>query len=198
VLDKVEFIEGGTVMSKSTPAPYPLRLLLHSSTDGTVRLLQQAYIGAQGGVDVVSDKETGFTAPAKAESRLSSSHFPLRLKQSGTGVLGLTGTLTFSVPLGYTASDNPFVHAYHPDHDNKDERFQSVLPAGRESNNITRSITLTFESSNAAGFDPNWGATTLGGTYTETITGLRAVPLTTSGRFQIQRVSQAATFITQP
>jgi hypothetical protein len=198
VLDKVDFIEGGTVMSKSTPAPYPLRLLLHSSTDGTVRLLQQAYIGAQGGVDVVSDKETGFTAPAKAESRLSSSHFPLRLKQSGTGVLGLTGTLTFSVPLGYTASDNPFVHAYHPDHDNKDERFQSVLPAGRESNNITRSITLTFESSNAAGFDPNWGATTLGGTYTETITGLRAVPLTTSGRFQIQRVSQAATFITQP
>lgn len=198
VLDKVDFVEGSTVVQKSTPAAFPLRLLLHSSTDGTVRLLQQAYAGAQGGVDVVSDKETAFTSPAKAESRLSSAHFPLRLTQAGTGVLGLTGTLTFSVPLGYTASDNPFVHAYHPDHDNKDERFQVVLPAGRESNNVNRTITLTFESSNAAGFDPTWGATTLGGTYTETVTGLRAVPLTTSGRFQIQRVSQAATFITQP
>lgn len=198
VLDKVDFIEGNTVTSKNAPATYPLRLLLHSNTGGSVRLLQQAYTALQGGADVVSDKENGFTAPAKAQARLSSAHFPLRLNQTGTGMLGLTGSLTFSVPLSYTASDNPFVHIYHPDHDNKDERFQSVLPAGRESNSISRSVTLTFESSNAAGFDPTWGSTTLGGTYTETITGLRAVPLTTSGRFQIQRVNQAATFVTQP
>ena len=198
VLNQVDFVEGNAATSKGAPATFPLRLILHSATGGTVRLLQQAYTGLQAGEDVVSDKETGFTAPAKAAARLSSAHFPLKLNQSGTGVLGLSGSVTFSVPLDYRASDNPFVHSYHPDHDNLDERFQSQLPAGRESNNITRSITLTFEGSNPSGFDPTWGSTSLGGTYTETITGLRAVPLTSSGRFQIQRASRAATFVTLP
>lgn len=198
VLDKVDFIEGNTATSKNAPATFPLRLILHSNASGSVRLLQQAYTGPQSGADVVSDKETGFTAPAKAQARLSSAHFPLRFKEVGTGVLGLSGNLTFSVPLSYTATDNPFVHIYHPDHDNKDERFQAILPAGRESNSVNRTITLTFTATNPAGFDPSWGSTTLGGTYTESVTGLRAVSLTASGRFQIQRVSQAAAFVTQP
>lgn len=198
VLNQVDFVEGNASTAQGAPATFPLRLLLHSNAAGSVRLLQQAYTGLQAGADVVSDKENGFTAPAKAEARLSSAHFPKRLNTVGTGTLGLTSSLSFSVPLSFNAADNPFVHAYHPDHDNMDERFTAQLPAGRESNDVTRSITLTFESSNLSGFDPTWGSTSLGGTYTETITGLRAVPLVSTGRFLIQRVSQAATFVTTP
>jgi hypothetical protein len=68
-----------------------------------------------------------------------------------------TGTLSFTVPLDYRDPSNPFVHIYHPDHDNKDERFTpTLLPAGRESPNINRTITLTFTATNPAGFDPTW------------------------------------------
>lgn len=198
VMNQVDFVEGNTSTEQEAPATFPLRLILHSTSSDSVRLLQQAYTGLQSGEDVVSDKEDGFTAPAKASARLSSAHFPKHLNTIGTGVLGLSGSLTFSVPLSFTASDNPFVHSYHPDHDNMDERFTAQLPAGRESNDILRSITLTFESSNPSGFDPAWGSTSLGGTYTETITGLRAVPLVSTGRFLIQRASQAASFVTAP
>lgn len=195
VMNQVSFVEGNTTTTQSAPAPFPLRLILHSDAAGNVRVLQQAYTGVQGGEDVVAAAEEDFAAPDRPAARVSSSHFPLRMKQAGSGALGLGGTLTFSVPLAYNASTNPFVHTYHPDHDNLDERFEQVLPAGRESNDIARSVTLTFAPQNPDGFDPTWGSTTLGGTYTETVSGLRSQTLTTSGAFIIRRSNPAAVLL---
>ena len=74
-----------------------------------------------------------------------------------------------------------------------EKRF-GPLAAGRESNDITRSLTLTFTNQNPVGFDPTWGSSSLGGTYTEVITGLRAGEgITVSGPFILQQVSEAAT-----
>jgi hypothetical protein len=81
--------------------------------------------------------------------------------------------------LAHNDGTNPFVHAYHPDHDNLDARFENLLDAGRESPAVQRNITLTFSTPPA--FNPAWGATQLGGTYTESITGLRAQPIVSSG-----------------
>ena len=109
--------------------------------------------------------------------------------------LRLSRIVTFSVALGYNASTNPFVHTYHPDHDNLDERFEALLPAKRESPDVTRSVTLTFAPQNPDGFDPTWGSTTLGGTYEETVTGLRSQDITTSGGFIIRRSNSATTLL---
>jgi hypothetical protein len=112
------------------------------------------------------------------------------------GQLGPTATVSFDVPLDYDSDSNPFVHRYHPDHDNLDARFQSKLAAGRESLTVRRTITLTFLSSVAGITDPAWGVTMLGGTYSETVTGLRSTPITVNGSFVLNRVTDAPTLIT--
>ncbi len=195
VIASVDQIVGANASPKNAPSQFPLRLILHSDASGAVRLMQQAYLGEKEGQPVVAGTEASFVAPAKAASRVSSSHFPVGLKQLGTGTLGLTGSLTFSVALGKDDASNPFIHTYHPDHDNLDERFETTLPAGKESPAVSRTVTLTFASSNPLGFDPAWGASSLGGTYTETITGLRATPVTCSGSFFLQRAANAPTFL---
>ena len=195
VITSVDQIVGTTASAKAAPSQFPLRLILHSDAAGTVRLLQQAYLGEKSGVASISGGEAVFAAPAKAASRVSTSHFPTGLNQTGAGALGLTGSLTFQVALPADASSNPFLHAYHPDHDTMDARFEQPLPPGRESPALGRVITLTFVPDNPLGFDPAWGISSLGGTYTETITGLRATPVTCSGVFTLHRATGAATFL---
>ncbi len=202
VVDEVDFVRKDPASPaylgtpQQAPSKFPVRLVMHSNTAGQLRLLQQAYKGTQGNVTIVSDKEAAFVAPAKPDARVSSSHFPVGKTLLAAGGLGLTGTAAFDFTLGYTDSSNPFVHAYHPDHDNMDERFSTVLPAGRESNNIRRQITFTFAAQNPNGFDPSWGSSTLGGTYTEVITGLRSRPITCRGKFVIYRTDKAESFVT--
>ncbi len=192
---KVDRLLGNTTTPNNVARPFPIRLLVHSNDAGQVRLLQQAYLGEQAGLPAVSAKESGFTAPAKASSRASSSHFPTGMDLPGSGTVGLSGSVTFTVTLSHTDKSNPFLHAYHPDHDNLDERFEQVLPAAKEVPQITRSITLAFAAQSPTGFDPSWGSTTLGGTYTEVISGLRDRPVTISGSFTLQRASDAATYL---
>ncbi len=95
-----------------------------------------------------------------------------------------------TVSLPFNAPTNPFVHAYHPDHDNKDARFQP-LGAGVESPTVTRVLSFTFTpapppASNALG----WGSAVIGGTFSETVTGLHRAPLTVTGTFELRRVSE--------
>ncbi len=196
VLNQVNQIIGNSSTNQGARASFPLRLILHSDASGTVRLLQQAYVSTNL-TTVVSNHEDGFVAPAKATSRMASASFPVGYVAVAAGQIGLTGTVTLTVPLGFNSPSNPFVHNYHPDHNNLDERDQP-LSAGRESNDITRSITLTFQAQNPAGFDPAWGASSLGGAYTETVTGLRSTPIVTSGAFVLHRQSAAATFVAAP
>jgi hypothetical protein len=197
VMDKVDYQRGQTVSAgEAAPSLFTMRLLLHSDGAGVARLLQQAYTGtATGGVAAVGAKQSSFTAPGKPNGRLSSAHFPVGMSLQGAGAVGLSGSLTFTLPLDYRDPSNPFVHAYHPDHDNLDDRFQGVLPKHRESPEVNRTITLNFAAQNPVGFDPSWGSTTLGGTYTETVTGLRATPITTSGHFILRRKDATPNFL---
>jgi len=199
VIEKVDYQRGSTVTAnQAAPSLFPLRLLLHSNAAGSVRLIQQAYIGSHAGGTAVAAAEAAFVSPSKPTSRLSSAHFPVGTNLSGTGALGLSGALSFTVPLSYNSSNNPFVHRYHPDHDNMDERFTAILPAQRESPNVNRTVTLTFSSTNPTGFDPTWGSTTLGGTYTETVSGLRSTPISCSGSFILKRTEATPTFLVAP
>ena len=115
---------------------------------------------------------------------------------NGGSDLGLTGTATFNVVLGHTAATNPFVHTYHPDHDNRDAQFHPApLPEGIESYTVLRAIDLGFIADPASlGLaDLGWGSTVLGGDYQETITGLRAQPITVKGKFVLHRLTSIDT-----
>ena len=101
--------------------------------------------------------------------------------------------MRFQINLGYNEATNPFVHTYHPDHDNLDARFEGSLPEGVESYSIQREVTLKFVSSMPGLTDPGWGSTLLGGDYNETLTGLRTTPVSVTGTFLLHRISSVPT-----
>ena len=192
---------GGDAVASSH---FPVRLVLHSPPSATpATLLQRIYLGERDGVAYAGIDEAVLasvvTSPGATPqgnlARVSSSSFPLGESWPGTGSFG--GTVSFSIVLGYDAPTNPFVHTYHPDHDNWDARYESKLPAGRESFQVTRQLTLTFSPTPPPGIsDLTWGVTTLGGTYSEIITGLRTDDIGISGTFILRQVSEAAALTT--
>ena len=49
----------------------------------------------------------------------------------GSGSVAVPGSLSCTITVPYNDPTNPFLHQYHPDHDNKDARFQDfALPGG--------------------------------------------------------------------
>lgn len=187
-------------------AEFPLRLILHRSASGTTALLQQVYLGNQITDDGVRIPVAGTTEsalgthagefPITPTSRLTSTHFhPSATPLAAAAAFGTGAEAVFTIELPYNHPHNPFVHAYHPDHDNLGQLnavVPEVLPPNAESPTLVRSITLSFEPPPADLNDTTWGSTTLGGTYTEKISGLRRSPITVSGPFVLRRVSGAA------
>jgi len=118
------------------------------------------------------------------------------VRTATSGSLGKSGSVAFEVLLDFDSDSNPFVHRFHPDHDNLDARFEAKLTAGRESLTVKRTITLEFMQSVPGVTDPAWGSTMLGGTYKEVIEGLRSTPITVTGSFILNRVSEIASILT--
>ncbi len=179
----------------TTPRSYPLRVLLHVDNTGTARLLSQVYLGqlapAPHAVGLCT-RESGLKPDAKASAtRLVSVTMPLDTEiATGTGSVALGSTLVRTITVPFNDRTNPFVHAYHPDHDNKDPRG-TALPAGRESYTYSRECRFTFSPTPIAGASSlGWGATVLGGTYTEIVRGVHKNPITASGTFTLRRVSE--------
>jgi hypothetical protein len=183
----------------STPKPFVLRTLLHLSDDNVVSLLPQVYLGqlaaAPHDVGLCTNESSLKQNALAGAQRFSSAHMPLdTVITAGSGSVGVGETLTRTIRIAYNDPTNPFVHAYHPDHDNKDARG-APLPAGVESPDITRECTFVFTASPPAGSSTTigWGSSILGGTYTETITGLHKEPLVLSGIFELRRASEIGT-----
>lgn len=176
---------------------FPLRLILHRDNASKVRLLQQVFLQGASDDQILTTQESLLDREdVGSVCRISSATFPLGMvvpaDGNGDGDIGGNEKLRFVVELPYSAATNPFLHTYHPDHDNLDAQSPpKPLEPGVESYTVTRTIELTFVSHPAALrlSDPGWGSTTLGGTYRETITGLRAQPVSISGDFVLHRVS---------
>lgn len=94
--------------------------------------------------------------------------------------LGATGTMHGTLHISPEDPLNPYRHRYHPEH--------------RKGYDITRDITITFESpvdrlsDELAGLDGTFGPQQLAGQYTEVITGISALPITVHGTFRLERV----------
>ncbi len=180
----------------STSRSFPLRMNVHVDGSGVARLLSQAYVGtlASSGTPLgICTRESSLLAGKKADAlRIVSSQMPLDRVITGSGAFAVGSILSHTVTIPFDDPTNPFVHIYHPDHDNRDARLKP-LPAGVESYDITRRIRFTFTGSPPDGTTiSGWGTTVYGGTYSETIEGLNKAPLTVGGTFTFRRISEIA------
>lgn len=188
----------------NTSRAYPLYILMHLDTAGNARLLRQAFSGRL----VTTSNPLGLAvSEARVLGGAASDVKPMRfympmMPEGSPTILASATPATFSsgssvlwnITHNYRDPVNPFVHTYHPDHDNLDARFSATpLAAGQESYTIVRACTFSFTSSPPdRSTVTGWGTTVLGGNYSETLTGLNRVPLSVSGTFAMRRISEIA------
>jgi hypothetical protein len=187
----------------TTKRAFPLRVLLHVDDGGTARMLSQVFLGrlapAPHAIGLCT-RETALKAGDQASARrFVAAHLPLDTDiATGTGSVALGSTLVRTVTIGFNAPTNPYVHTFHPDHDNKNARFEAYTTPV-EAPDISRTCSFAFAATPPAGSSAlGWGSTVLGGTYTETLSGLHKAALTVTGTFELRRVSELGSITTTP
>lgn len=194
--------------------PFPLRLILHNpEAGGNAVLLQRVYCGLDASTNpVVATCESALNRSYLAEARrISASHLPWspdNTPWSFDGGLALGSTITTTVPLDYNdQASNPFVHTYHPDHDNLDSKFAAPLDQGAESYSVQRVIQLEVVLPGEDFTNRTQTGQTLSGNYSESITvfGLPRAENTndtrvfeTRGIFSLNRISETTPLTTLP
>lgn len=195
----------GTNVVAGAPGPvaagFPLRLLLHVDDGGQVSLLRDVTLvyartnapaGTNGGLagfaatELVTDpaRLAGYGAAdlragAVRGRRITAPHFDFA-RTNGQFALALAGTfgpgnaLTGTLALPADHPGNPFRHRYHPDH-------------GTNAYAVSRDLRLVLGPDPAP--PPGGGEDTLGGTYTETLSGLHKLPLQVAGSLELRRLS---------
>ena len=165
------------VITNLTPVPsaYPLRMIVHNPASGPATLWQRIFYGFNASTNpIVANQESALSPNLLSQARrISASHLPWSEQNPGwtfSGPLGKGAVLTTSVTNDFRNQvSNPFLHTYHPDHDNLDATFKNELPQGSESYTTVREITLRVDPP-ANDFDSRVNASaTLSGTYLESI-----------------------------
>jgi len=207
--------EAGNPVDSTTPTPtgseFSFRLIVHMDAEGNANLLRQCIIMQVD--DSQSSEQTGGTGSSHyvlltdeeliseyegvslrdgelVGRRISSPVFSFPEPVPMTGTFNTRLELASPLVLDYDDPLNPFVHRYHPDHDNMDDRYEILRDEGKESFTITRSITLDFAEEDPDGLNlPDWGYDLIGGQYYETITGIHKEDIHVQGQFRLNRVS---------
>jgi hypothetical protein len=182
-------------------SPFPLRLIVHN--DGVnVNLLQRVFYGNNVNSNTIVALNESSLDPAQLSTarRISAVHLPWSATNAPfpmTGTLAPGGTLTANATFQYDdQSSNPFLHSYHPDHDNLDATYQHELPIGSESYGIQRQITLSISPPGNDFASLTQAGQSFAGIYQETITmtGIAGAQRTfnTAGTFGLTRLSSIA------
>jgi len=191
---------------QDTTQAFQFRLILHAADDGTVKLMKQAFVGSQSADNelaaVIADKATAKQYRAKYPKatirRVSSANFPFmepKVFDNPLNFLKDGGSMSVSFTQYYDAKDNPFLHQFHPNHDNL--AFNNGKPSYKEDGaegtgdyeswNVTRKVTLTFSGADPLGANDEWNRTMCGGVYREEITGLNKTPIIVQGAFRLSK-----------
>ena len=197
----------------AVPSAYPLRLIVHSPGTGPATLWQRLYTGFNSATNpVVANQESALSAALLAQSRrVSATHLPWSEANPGwtfSGPLARGGVLKTTITNAFNEhASNPFLHTYHPDHDNLNPRFSAEVPQGAESYTLVREITLSVQSP-PTDFNSRVNAgTTLVGEYLETVRvlGLARAGNTSDtrrfdvrGAFHLTRISDLPTLTRVP
>ncbi len=178
---------------------FPLRLILHDDGTNTM-LLQRVFVGTGTATNTVvaTGQHLLDAASLSTARRISSAHLPWTTGNMPWAFSSEGSAMSVVVNIPYDAvASNPFVHQYHPDHDNLNASFEAVLPKGQESFGITRTIRLQpgaigddFEGL-TAGFRARVG------TYEETMTiegsGPHVRTFRSAGIYSLNRISTIST-----
>jgi hypothetical protein len=179
----------------ATAQTYSLRYIVHVDDAGAARVLSQVYLGQLTGATPqpgICTVESLLDPADKASARrIVAAHLPLdRVLDGGTMALG--GSLSCTISTPFNDPTSPFVHQYHPDHDNKSGT--TPLEAGQESYDLGRAVTFAISAAAPAGVSATgYGASVIAGNYTEVLTGLRKDSVTVTGTFSLRRVSEIGT-----
>jgi len=202
----------------ATGSDFRFRLIVHMDADGNANLLQQCVL-----MQVADDAEEGENDGQDADGqpsrfvlltddslipeyegvslrdgetvgrRISSPAFSFAEPVPMEGTFETRLVLAEPIVLDYDDPLNPFVHRYHPDHDNMDDRYEILLDEGKESFTVTRMITLDFLEDDPEGFElPDWGYDLIGGDYYETVSGVHQKDIHVKGHFRLNRVVDVA------
>jgi hypothetical protein len=194
----VSTVPGAT--GTTTSQPFPLVFLIHLDAGGVARMLPQVFVGKLDtannpfGLCISEEKILSQAESGVVPRRYVSCQLPTVSYLTGVGELAVGSTVTWNINVPHTDPTNPFVHTYHPDHDNLDASFSRGLSSGEESYTIDRTCGFTFTSEPPNGSTvAGWGTTILGGTYAELVKGLNGQQdLSASGTFVMRRVSEIA------
>ena len=179
----------------ATAQSYNLRYIVHVDDAGKARVLSQVFLGLLAGESPQSGictAESALSVADKASARrIVAAHLPLdRVLDSGTMALG--GSLSCTISTPFNDPTSPFVHQYHPDHDN--QSGTTALVSGEESYDLSRAVTFAISATAPAGVSATgYGASVIAGNYTEVLTGLRKDSVTVTGTFSLRRVSEIGT-----
>ncbi len=183
--------------------PFPLRLILHDDGENGATLMQRIYFGPldEDNVGLARRESALDSTLLSAARRISAAHLPWTEENRSwtfNGRLHEAAEIAVTVPLAHDDNpSNPFLHTYHPDHDNFDARFEQPLPQGAESYGITRRISLRVEPPAGHFADIVAGGGILSGTYEETVTlhgaGNATREYRVRGGFALNRIIDIAT-----
>ena len=179
----------------ATAQTYNLRYIVHVDDAGNARVLSQVYLGQLAGATPqpgICTAESALSVADKASARrIVAAHLPLdRVLDGGTMALG--GSMNCTITTPFDDPTSPFVHQYHPDHDNKSGT--TPLEAGQESYDLGRAVTFAISAAAPAGVSATgYGSSVIAGNYTEVLTGLRKDSVTVTGTFSLRRVSEIGT-----
>lgn len=210
-IDGKYILNGVNTNLGAVASPFPLRLIVHNPSTGTPRLFQRLFFGFNGATNpIVATQESSLANSQLSRSRrISSTHLPWSSANDGWKFdipLQIGSTLTTALTNAYNEhASNPFLHTYHPDHDNLDATFNTELPRGSESYTLVRQITLKVDAPKTDFSSLVSANSTLSGTYLETIRVVgvaRAGNTSDTRRFDVQgsfilnRISDIATLTT--
>ena len=193
-------LTGTDVSFGGVARPYSLRLIVHVDAAGNAELLQRVYYGFDDNIDELVATQENLLSPdyLSISRRISAPHFPW---QEGNPAWPMTGgtfslgqTINTTVTVGHSDQrSNPFLHTYHPDHDNRTATFDATLAPGKESYQIDRDISLAFEALADSFSALTLNGRVMAGTYGETITlsgtGNNQKEYAVQGTFSLTRLS---------
>ena len=186
-----------------------MSVMMHVAPDGAVKLLQRVAAGVDTNGTPRLFRELESVPPSVENARrystvMMSIDTPV-VTNNTPGAFG--DRLTFDWTIGERAADNPFRHAWHPDHDGKKADYSGPTPSGDNLANYAGiikpelwSITNRMEFSWHANNDPHadvdfeWTPSEkTAGFVTWTVSGLTAKePIRSVGVFVLQRLIKAA------
>lgn len=213
-VDSVSMAQQGGVIPVPVETEFPLRIMMHVDAAGNVRLLNEVILMWEEGEEVPDEDNPDFTrieTPGRfvlltddslipdytgvverggeaAGNRISTAAYDFPGNELDlSGSFGPGGAVFGTIVLDPEFATNPFMHRFHPDHDNLDAQYLSFE---QEAYEVTRELELFFAEEDPENFDrPEWGDEELAGTYTEAISGLHRSTIFISGIFRMRRAT---------